>query len=107
MCQKHTDISETSKILLKIYYKFCEDHNIINWFIMKRQIILMNRKTETNISKNKKKIQRESQRRTNNITNKSEWTVKICTLQNYLNRRTLKQINQKENSTRQIHKKNS
>ena len=39
MCQEHTDISETDRILLKIHYKFCQHHCIIHWSTVKKQII--------------------------------------------------------------------
>ena len=60
MCQKHTNISRINRILLKIYHKFCWNHHIINWFIIKRQIISMNRETKTSISRNKKKVQEKT-----------------------------------------------
>ena len=59
MCQEHTDISETDRILLKIHYKFCQHHCITHWFTVKRQIISVNRITEMSVSENQEKVQRE------------------------------------------------
>ena len=36
MCQKHTSISRTDRILLKIYHKFYWDYHIINQLIIKK-----------------------------------------------------------------------
>ena len=52
MCQEHTDISETDRILLKIYYKFHQHHCITHQFIVKEQIIQINRITKTSVLKN-------------------------------------------------------
>ena len=57
MHQKHTDISEIDRILLKIHYRFCQHHYITHQLTEKEQIIQMNRNTETSISKNKRKVQ--------------------------------------------------
>ena len=60
MCQKYTSISEISRILLKICYKFHQHHCVTYWFTMKKQIIQINRIIKTDISKNKRKIQEKT-----------------------------------------------
>ncbi len=59
MHQEYISVSETDRILLKIHYKFYQHYYIIDWFIMKRQIIQVNRITEISIQRNKRKVQKE------------------------------------------------
>ena len=51
--------------------------------------------------------ERNQKERINNVTNKSKKTTKIHTLLNYLNWKTFKWTDQKENLMKQIHKKNN
>ena len=45
---------------MKIYYKLCWDHCIADWFITKKQIISINKKTRISVSRNKKKFKKKS-----------------------------------------------